>query len=48
MIMNPRSRRTMARGKPLLRESGFTLLERSIVVFIAGLMMVAAASVTTR
>ena len=45
--MNLRSRRTMARGKPLLRESGFTLLEMSIVVFITGLMLVAAASVAT-
>ena len=45
--MSLRSWRTMARGKPRLRESGFTLLEMSIVVFITGLMLVAAASIAT-
>ena len=37
----------MARGKPRMRESGFTLFAMSIVVFIAGIMLVAAASIAT-
>jgi len=37
----------MARSKPLLPETGFTLLEMTIVVTITGLMLVAAASIAT-